>query len=156
AALLDLVTLLGSLPEGQAVLEVCRTDNRKELRPALQALLDVKVLPDRLAHHLAIWTYRIATGLEDYSPNDAVDPWWKLCWRAWLRHLEKWSPEERAPLIDHLLGRHRQTLTDRLARAQMEPARKVWTVVTEIPAIGGQVNPAMKAELTTRVNAFRD
>jgi tetratricopeptide (TPR) repeat protein len=156
AALLDLVALLGSLPEGQAVLAICQADQRKELRAALQTLLDVKVLPDRLAHHLAIWTYRIATGLEDLSPNDTIDPWWKLCWRAWLRHLIKWSPEERAPLIDHLLARHRATLTDRLARAQMEPSRKVWTVVTDLPSIGEKVSPAMKAELTERVNAFRD
>lgn len=156
AALLDLVTLLGELPEGVAVLAVLQADNRKELRPALQALLEVKDLPDRLAHHLAIWTYRIATGLEDHAPADAVEPWWKLCWRAWLRHLVKWAPDERAPLIDHLLARHRQILTDRLARAQMEPARKVWTVVSELSALGEKVSPALKGELTARVDAFRD
>jgi tetratricopeptide (TPR) repeat protein len=156
AALLDLVAQLGELPEGKAVLTVCQNDNRKELRPSLQALLEVKNLPDRLAHHLAIWTYRIATGLEEHSPNDTIDPWWKLSWQAWLRHLIKWSPEERAPLIDHLLKRHRQTLTDRLARAQMEPARKVWSVVTDLPSLAEKVSPPMKAELTARVNAFRD
>lgn len=156
AALLDLVGLLNTLPEGQAVLAVCAADDRKGFRPALQALLDVPQLPERLAHHVAIWTHRIAVGLEELAPADAVDVWWKLCWRAWLRHLLKWSPEERAPLLDHLLARHRQTLTDRLGRAQMEPARKIWSVVAELPALAEKLHPAMKAELTERVNAFRD
>lgn len=156
AALLDLVTLLGSLPEGQTVLNVCLNNQRKELRPALQTLLELPDLPDRLAHHLALWTWRIAVGLEDYAPSDPVDVWWKLCWLAWLRHLRPWAAEERAPLLDHLLARHRQTLTDRLSRAQMEPARKIWGVVVDLPNLAEKINPAMKAELIERVNAFRD
>ncbi len=156
AALLDLVTLLDSIPEGQAVLAICQADNRKELHAALQAVLDRDELPERLAHHLALWTFRIATGLEDHAPNDPVDVWWKLCWQAWLRHLLRWTSEERAPLIDHLLARHRQTLTDRLSRTQIEPARKIWGVIADLPKLAEKLKPALRAELTGRVNVFRE
>jgi hypothetical protein len=153
--LADAVDLLAEIPEGQALLGAAEAGDPTRAREALAALTESPDLPPRLSHHLALIEQRAARGREALGETEDADPHWRRAWRCWLRFLaEPPAPEARDLVLDYLLTGHRHRLNDLLARGSIEPARRLWGLVQDLPALAPA--EALGGELAARVERFRD
>jgi hypothetical protein len=134
--LVDLVDLLGGLPEGAPLLEQARRGDRSSVQSGLAALAEKPDLPSRLYHHLALLWWKSAQRSED-DPSLPSSPW-RLAWRSWLAvppGAEAPPESERGLLLEHLLGVHRRRINDLVARGDMESARGHWDLVQSLPSL---------------------
>jgi hypothetical protein len=156
--LVDAVDLLRSFPEGQALLEALAQGNTEQARALLAGLLPKPEVPARLLHHLALLELRTAQELEDREQTEQADPHWRRAWQAWLRWLTASPPaeEDRSGLLDWLLGLHRSRVNDLLARAEVDRARRHWTIVQGLPALAKPLSEALSEDLGQRLARFRD
>jgi hypothetical protein len=155
ALLVDAVDLLAEMPQGQALLDAAGMGDAGRAGEALAALEDSPDLPPRLAHHLALVEVRVARRLEDLGETAEAELHWRRAWRCWLRFLaEPPISEARELVLDHLLTAHRHRLNDLLARGAIEPARRLWGLVQELPAL--VTMESLRVELAARVEGFRD
>jgi hypothetical protein len=155
ALLVDAVDLLAVMSQGQALLDAAGMGDAERTGEALAALVDIPDLPPRLAHHLALIELRNARRREDFGETAEAEPHGQRAWRCWLRFLaEPPTPEARDLLLDHLLTTHRHRLNDFLARGAIEPARRLWGLVQELPALAAV--ESLRVELAARVERFRD
>jgi hypothetical protein len=161
ALLTDAVDLLAAAPAGPALLEAARRGERTAAQEALAALADRPDLPPRLAHHLALWQQRAATRLDRQGRPADAQPHWQRAWRCWLRFLAAGpgadgppSDEARALLLDALLTYHRHQLGQLLAREAMDPARRHWALVRQLPEAAPK--GPLREDLAARVERFGD
>jgi hypothetical protein len=66
------------------------------------------------------------------------------------------SDDARGLLLDHLLGLHRHRVTDLLAQDRIDPARRHWALVQELPAEAARVDEALGRVVGERVLGFRE
>jgi hypothetical protein len=157
--LADAVDLLAGLPDGNALLDALARGDRDGARAKLAALADSPELSARLAHHLALIEQRAALALEDRGQTDAAEPCWRRAWRCWLRGLaaaDAPAEEARGLVLDWVLGRHRVCVNDLLARNLVDPARRHWNLVQELPARAAGEGEALGRDLAGRVARFRE
>jgi hypothetical protein len=161
ALLVDAVDLLTDTAGGAAVLEAAERGDGSAACAALDALLDQPDLPPRLAHHVALLARRAAAALEGRGQEAEAESHWRRAWRGWLRFLAALpqtggppSEEARAALLEELLTPHRHQISHLLAREAMEPARRLWALVQQLPALAPE--GPLRDDLSARAARFRD
>jgi tetratricopeptide (TPR) repeat protein len=155
--LVDAADLLDTFPEGRAILQAAEAQDSVAARNGLDALAERSDLPPRLVHHLAVIELRTAETMEEGGDPDAAGPCWRRTWCYWLRHFAgKKDDPVRQLLFDHLLGVHRQQTNSLLAREVMEPARRHWKLVHELPGRAGVLDEELGKDLADRVGQFKD
>jgi hypothetical protein len=161
ALLADAVDLLAATPAGQALLEAADRGDHAAAQQAVAALADQADVPPRLAHHLALLQQGSATALEKLGRPEEAEPHWRCAWRCWLRFLAAPpaadgppSEEARGLLLGELLTRHRHQLGHLLACEAMDPARRLWALVRQLP--GEAPEGPLREDLAGRVERFRD
>ncbi len=156
--LVDAVARLDADPGGLAVFDAAGRGDRDAARQALAAVAERPDVSPGLAHHLALVYHRAAEFLEERGRTDAAAPYWRLAWRCWLRRLASLAPPVAGdhPLLAHLLGIHRRRVTALLAREQVEPARRHWALVQELPEVARPAGEALAAVLAERAAQFRE
>jgi hypothetical protein len=161
ALLVDAVDLLTDTPGGAAVLEATQRGDSDAACTALDTLLDQPDLPPRLAHHIALLGRRAAAALEGQGKEAEAEPHWRRAWRGWVRFLaappdagDPPSDEARAALLEELLTTHRHQISHLLAREAMEPARRLWALVQQLPGLAP--DGTLRDELSARAARFRE
>jgi tetratricopeptide (TPR) repeat protein len=155
--LVDAADLLDTFPEGQSVLQSAQRGDTPAALAGLAALAERSDLPPRLIHHLAIIELRTAEALEDGGDPDTAEPHWRRTWRYWLLHFAGKLDDPRRPLLfDHLLGIHRRQTSALLAREAVDPARRHWNLVQELPGRAGVLHEEMGTDLAERAGQFKD
>lgn len=154
--LADMLEILDSSPEGQAVLRAADEGDVDQARSRLAALADGDTLPARLAHHLALCFGRAARFLEEHEPK-AADPHWHRAWRCWLRWQAQGGDQGPGhPVLDWLLDHHRRCITTLLARNEVAQARRHWGYVQALPELAREGPQALRDAVAEKAVRFRD
>ena len=124
------------------------------MRSALASLVTRPDLPPRLCHHLAVLELRSAQALDDKDETAAAEPHWRDSWMAWFRYFAE--PTAARPIFDWLLTDQRRRMTDLLARNAVTAARRHWLLIQELPGLAARQSTALAADLSERVERFRD
>jgi hypothetical protein len=161
ALLVDAVDLLAVVPQGLALLEAAERGDTSAAHQDLDALVADPDLSPRLAHHLALLTRRAAQALEGRGREIEADDAWRRSWRCWLHFLAAPadadgppSEEARGLVLEELLAAHRHQLTRLLSREAMESARRLWSLVQQLPTLAPE--GPLREEVTSRVARFRE
>jgi hypothetical protein len=156
--LVDAVACLDADPGGAAVFAAAGRGDLAAARQALAAVAGRNDVAPSLAHHLALVYHRAAAFLEERQRGDEAEPCWRLAWRCWLRLLASSAPAPAAdhPLLAHLLGTHRRRVTELLARDQVEPARRHWAMVQDLPETARAVAGGLADALAGAAARFRE
>jgi hypothetical protein len=156
--LVDAVASLEADPDGTAILGAAERGDLPAARQALAALAARRDLSPRLAHHLALVYHRAAVFFEDHERPDDAGPCWRLAWPCWLRLLASSGQPVTGdhPLLTHLLGTHRRRIGSLLARDQVEPARRHWALVQELPQAARPIDGALAETLAESAARFRE
>jgi len=156
--LVDAVACLDADPGGAAVFGAAERGDLPAARDALAAVAGRLDVAPSLAHHLALVYHRAAVFFEERERTDAAEPYWRLAWRCWLRLLGSSAGAVSGdhPLLAHLLGIHRRRVTALMARDQVEPARRHWALVQELPETARPIGAALAGALAEPAARFRE
>jgi hypothetical protein len=144
--------------DGAAILAAAERGELPAARQALAALAGRDNLAPDLAHHLAVIYHRAALFLEERERDDDAGPYRRLAWRCWLQLLASLGPAitSQHPLLLHLLGRHRRRMAALLARDQIEPARRHWALVQQLPELARLIDGNLGGVLAELAVRFRE
>jgi hypothetical protein len=165
ALLVDMVDLIGALPNGADLLDAAVEGDLLAVRSGLKAMTErpYSEFPPRLAHHLALMETRAADALDGADRGEDAEPRRRAAWRMWLCFLA--NPElpagadpaqARAVLLDWLLAAHRRRIADLLARNAVDAARRHWNLVQDLPDTAAGIDAALGRDLALRAAHFRD
>jgi hypothetical protein len=156
--LADFVACLDAHPAGPVVLTAAEGGDLSAARRSLAELAGRPDLPPSLAHHLALVYHRAALFFEEGERCDDAGSCWRPAWRCWLRVL---ACDARPvggdhPLLAHLIGIHRRRVNALLARDQVEPARRHWALVQDLPEAARPIDGGLADALTVTAARFRE
>jgi hypothetical protein len=159
--LVDAIDLLRSFPDGLALLEAMQQGDANRARAVLDNLLRGPGIPPRLQHHLALLELHTAREMEEAEQTEQASPSWRNAWQAWLRWLaepaaSQITEEDRSLLLDWLLGLHRSSVNELLARGEVDRARRHWDLVQELPERARSLSEDLGQDLSQRLSRFRD
>ena len=156
--LVDAVACLDTDPGGTAIFAAAERGDLEAARQALAAIAGRLDVSPSLGHHLAVVYHRAAVFFEDHERGEEAVPCWRLAWRCWLRLLASSAQAVAGdhPLLAHLLAIHRRRVTALLARDQIEPARRHWTLVQDLPETARAVGGGLADALTEPAARFRE
>ncbi len=155
--LVNFVEELDSPEAGRTVIAAAANGDYPAARKALAALVDAPNITPRLAHHLAIAWHRAALFAEENGLPEA-EPLRLRAWKCWLRFLAAIDPPagQDHPLLGNLLGLHRRRITQRLARNDVESARRDWDFVRTLPALARGFDGRLADTLQTMAERFAE
>jgi hypothetical protein len=155
--LVGFVDCLEARTDGPTILAPAERGELAGAREALAAVAERDPAPG-LAHHLALVYHRAAVFLEKRDRDADAELYRRLAWRCWLRMLASLEPKVTTehPLLQHLLAHHRQRINALLIRDQVEPARRHWTLVQQLPEQARLRDGSVAGVLRELAARFRD
>jgi hypothetical protein len=156
--LADAVAGLEGDQGGALVLGAAERGDLLAARQALAELAGRRDLSPRLAHHLALVYQRAALFFEEHERPGDAEACWRLAWPCWLRLLASSARPVTGdhPLLAHLLGIHRRRVNALLACDRVEPARRHWALVQELPETARPIDGALAEALMELAAHFRE